>query len=206
MHTKSYMRNCDNIIHAVGPSMDNYYRMETLCYEKLFETFLNVFMYAEVTLQVKSVALPLISSGIFGVPKDVCSEMLFKALKEFISKMKNKSNRNLMCIKIVSIDAPTNNEILKVFKRKLNVLKEIKKEKEPVNEILIEEPHAMKKNKVNDEVVKEEEKHGKCSVCDKEKKLIISLDCGCKYCNSCKDNYYQNDNNCCCPDKDELKL
>ena len=81
MHTKSYMTNCDNIIHAVGPSMVNYFRMETLFYEKLFETFLNVFMYAEVTLQVKSVALPLISSGIFGVPKDVCSEMLFKALK-----------------------------------------------------------------------------------------------------------------------------
>ena len=113
MHTKSYMRNCDNIIHAVGPCMDNYYKNEKFCYEKLFETFLNVFIYAEETLQVKSVALPLISSGIFGVPKDVCSEMLYKALKEFISKMKNKSNRNLTCIKIVSIDASTNNEILK---------------------------------------------------------------------------------------------
>ena len=58
------------------------------------------------------------------------------------------------------------------------------------------------KNRIYIEAVKEEEKHGKCSVCGKEKKLIISLDCGCKYCNSCKDNYYQDDNKCFCPDKD----
>lgn len=198
MHTKSYLNNCDNIIHAVGPSIDNYYRNEKLCYEKLFETFLNVLVYAEEKLKVKSIALPLISSGIFGVPKDVCSEMLYKGLQEFIVKTKNKTNRNLICIKIVSIDSPTNDEILKVFKRKLNILKKTENVKEKVKEEIVIEAEV--KTEIKEE---EKEKHGKCSVCDKEIKLKISLECGCNYCHLCKDNYYQNDNKCFCPEKEE---
>ena len=49
----------------------------------------------------------------------------------------------------------------------------------------------------------EEEIIGKCQVCEKEKKLKISLECGCKYCHQCKDNYIQNGNKCFCADKDE---
>jgi O-acetyl-ADP-ribose deacetylase (regulator of RNase III) len=198
MHTNSFLNNCDNIIHAVGPSIDNYYKNEKFCYEKLFETFLNVLVYAEETLKVKSIALPLISSGIFGVPKDVCSEMLYKGLQEFISKTKNKTNRNLICIKIVSIDSPTNDEILKVFKRKLNILKKTESVKEKEEEKIVIEAEV--KTVIKEE---EEEKHGKCSVCDKEKKLKLSLECGCNYCHLCKDNYYQNGNKCFCPEKEE---
>lgn len=61
----------------------------------------------------------------------------------------------------------------------------------------------MKNFQSNLNVSTKEVKHGKCSVCDKEKKLKLSLECGCNYCHLCKDNYYQNGNKCFCPEKEE---
>ena len=214
MHTKSHMKNCDYIIHAVGPNMDNYHRRENDCYEKLFETFLNVFMYAEEVLKVQSIAVPLISSGIFSVPKDVCCDMLYKGLQAFISNTRRKANRNLKCIKVVSIDAPTNLDILKSFKKKMKNLKGFDDESKLENKIvekrneekIINKPNDDEitlKNKIVEKQDEEEEIIGKCKVCEKEKKLKISLECGCKYCHQCKDNYIQNGNKCFCADKDE---
>lgn len=61
------MKNCEYVIHAVGPSIYNYKRQEESCYSILEETFFNIFMYSEnnTGLNIRSIALPLISSGMY---------------------------------------------------------------------------------------------------------------------------------------------
>jgi O-acetyl-ADP-ribose deacetylase (regulator of RNase III) len=191
MHTKSYMKNCDYIIHAVGPNSDNYKGFEQQCYETLEDTFVNVFKYADKKLKSSSIALPLISSGIFGVPKEECCKRLYNAINIFISTTKN---RVLKCIKVVSIDNMTNIEIVDYFTSKLN--------KKIINENRIESTVVV----LNDppkEVVKDVEPTvGKCSVCDGQTKIKLILDCKCQYCAKCVKNYYDNSNKCECPEYD----
>lgn len=65
------------IIHAVGPRMgdgDEYGKLKT--------TILNVMRLAQDT-GLTSVAFPAISTGIFGVPKEVCAKAFKDALNQF---------------------------------------------------------------------------------------------------------------------------
>ena len=205
MHTNSHMNNCQFIIHAIGPDMSNYKRREKECYDVLRETFLNVLTYAEEKLKAASIALPLISSGIFGVPKNVSCDMLYEAILQFISNTFKSSDRNLKCIKIISIDTETNSEILKVFKNNLSKKKGFKiEDNDEIKTSVEDKPNDLKWfESVKKEMEKrEEEKFGKCTVCESEKKLKLSLECGCNYCSKCVDNYTLNGDKCCCPEKE----
>ena len=66
-----------HIIHAVGPRMgdgDEYVKLKT--------TIINVMKLALET-KLKSIAFPAISTGIFGVPKEVCANAFKDALDQF---------------------------------------------------------------------------------------------------------------------------
>ena len=71
MHTGAYNINAKHIIHACGPRWYDYSSNDKEnCFMDLKNTFFNILMYAENKLgNVKSIGLPLISSGIFGVSK-----------------------------------------------------------------------------------------------------------------------------------------
>ncbi|KAL5022517.1 hypothetical protein ScPMuIL_001672 [Solemya velum] len=73
------------ILHTVGPIWSEYERDR--CFHELTETFLNCLIYSE-KLKLKSLALPLISSGIFQVPLDVCVFSFVEALFLFSSQPK----------------------------------------------------------------------------------------------------------------------
>lgn len=63
-----------------------------------------------------SIGIPLISSGIFGVPKPICCKALFNAIEKFT----NISNRKgqIKIIKLVNIDKETTIEIMKYFNQR----------------------------------------------------------------------------------------
>ena len=196
MHTKSYMNNCKYIIHAVGPDSFYYKNNDEKCFEVLNKTFYNVLKYANEELNAQSVALPLISSGIFGVPKNVCCNQLYLAIDEFVRKTNSKS-RNLKYIKIPSIDYQTNNELLKTFSNFLKLetkAKKIKNEntRESFDNNNDEKPNQNKKEFENKKIIVADAK-GTCTVCKCDNiKLILRLDCGCNYCKACVPNYEQN--------------
>lgn len=66
-----------HIIHAVGPRMGDGNE-----YAKLKTTIINVMRLA-LEKEMKSVAFPAISTGIFGVPKEVCAKAFKDALGQF---------------------------------------------------------------------------------------------------------------------------
>ncbi len=84
------------VIHAVGPVWG-----EGDEDEKLRSAVLSALKIAEEK-ELKSVALPAISSGIFGFPKDRAAKIIFSTAIEFL-----KNAKNLMEIHFTNIDELT---------------------------------------------------------------------------------------------------
>ncbi|XP_069014966.1 protein mono-ADP-ribosyltransferase PARP14-like [Embiotoca jacksoni] len=73
---------CKKLLHAVGPVGGQVGGRERELVEKTVQSSLNL---AEI-MQFKSIAIPCISSGLFGVPVTVCSEAIVTAVKTFGSQ------------------------------------------------------------------------------------------------------------------------
>ncbi|KAK1889823.1 Protein mono-ADP-ribosyltransferase PARP14 [Dissostichus eleginoides] len=74
--------NCKNLVHVVGPVGGKAGGQERVLLEKTVKSALNL---AEM-MEFRSIAMPCISSGVFGVPVTVCSEAIVTAVKEFCSQ------------------------------------------------------------------------------------------------------------------------
>ncbi|XP_070785885.1 protein mono-ADP-ribosyltransferase PARP14-like isoform X2 [Enoplosus armatus] len=74
--------NCKKLLHAVGPVGGKSGGKERILLEKTVQSALKL---AEM-MKFKSIAMPCISSGVFGVPVNVCSEAIVTAVKEFGSQ------------------------------------------------------------------------------------------------------------------------
>ncbi|KAG7496605.1 poly [ADP-ribose] polymerase 14-like [Solea senegalensis] len=73
---------CKTLLHAVGPVAKKSGGNERFLLEKAVHSTLNM---AE-SMEISSIAIPCISSGVFGVPVTVCSEAIVTAVKEFGSQ------------------------------------------------------------------------------------------------------------------------
>ncbi|XP_039679072.1 protein mono-ADP-ribosyltransferase PARP14-like isoform X1 [Perca fluviatilis] len=73
---------CKKLLHAVGPVGGKSGGREGLLLEKTVQSALNL---AEM-MEFRSIAIPCISSGVFGVPVSVCSEAIVTAVKKFGSQ------------------------------------------------------------------------------------------------------------------------
>ncbi|XP_029310994.1 protein mono-ADP-ribosyltransferase PARP14-like isoform X2 [Cottoperca gobio] len=74
--------NCKKLLHAVGPVGGKSVGKERMLLEKTVQAALNL---AEM-MEFRSIAMPCISSGLFGVPVTVCSEAIVTAVKTFGSQ------------------------------------------------------------------------------------------------------------------------
>ncbi|XP_023271166.1 poly [ADP-ribose] polymerase 14-like [Seriola lalandi dorsalis] len=74
--------NCKTLLHAVGPAAGRAGGRERFLLEKTVQSALNLSEIMELT----SIAMPCISSGVFGVPLTVCSEAIVTAVKRFGSQ------------------------------------------------------------------------------------------------------------------------
>jgi len=97
---------CRYVIHAVGPVWG-----EGEEDRKLAEAVRGSLRLAE-RLGLKSVALPAISTGIFGFPKAHAAQVIFEAIRDYFQE-NNKAKVNL--VRLTIIDEPTLNTFLEVF-------------------------------------------------------------------------------------------
>ena len=95
---------CQYVIHTVGPRW--YEHGKERSKSLLRKACLSSLTLAAVELQLYSIALTAISSGIFGMPKDICAQVIFKAVEEF-SESKYAEVSRLRDVRIVIIDEPT---------------------------------------------------------------------------------------------------
>ena len=80
----------DCIIHTVGPRWDSYEDKERCLYD-LQQAVFNTLQTA-ANKGMKSIAIPSISAGIFGVPKIQCTEQYHKAVINFSQTNEGKQN------------------------------------------------------------------------------------------------------------------
>ena len=111
--------SCKKIIHAVGPEWrigeeKSKRHLKLACNESLITASNNGF---------KSIAFPAISTGIYGMPKDVCAKVMFDAVYEYLLR-KDPAKQTLTDIRFVNIDDPT----VKVFKKEFINFFELQKE------------------------------------------------------------------------------
>ena len=107
--TKSGNLPCRHVIHAVGPQwfMDGAKKSKKI----LRKACMNSLKEAE-ELEVDSIALPAIGSGVYSVPKDVCAEVMFDAVEEYSSKQASAQGFSVTDVRFVNIDDDT----VKVFR------------------------------------------------------------------------------------------
>lgn len=90
------MTNCKYIIHSVGPN----FLYTPTAFNELFEAYYNSFKVL-VDNDLESIALPLISSGIFGgnLPNPVAEsyKQCLKAYNSFINDYPDKNIKVLLC-------------------------------------------------------------------------------------------------------------
>ena len=99
IYTSAGNLNAKYVIHAVGPK----YKGGKLDEEKkLRNAIKNTFNLAEV-LQIQSIAIPLISSGIFGYPNQEAAIIMFDEIEDFVNNKRSSIND----IRLIANDIPT---------------------------------------------------------------------------------------------------
>ena len=91
---------CKLVVHAVGPIWHEMGQM--ISPMLLREACLSSFEECQAH-NMKSIALPAIGSGAFGMPKDVCAKVMFETMEEFIRKS-NQKKQSITDIRFVNID------------------------------------------------------------------------------------------------------
>lgn len=171
IHTKAYNIHATHILHAVGPRWYDYSESKKeSCFIDLKNTFYNCFIYADKQQsklnEAKSIAIPLISSGIYSVPKDVCCKALFEAINEYLN---GSDKTKLKLIVLINLDESTNDHLYRYFVDQLKSSKNSNK--------------AEINNNKNDEI-----NLNICCAC-KQTNDLNKLKCGCYHCSKCVDPY-----------------
>lgn len=182
MHTRAFNINAKYIIHGVGPIWADYSANDKdQCFTDLKNTFFNSLIYAETKLvDVESIAMPLISSGIYSVPKELCCRAVYEAIEEYLIES-NDSKRKLKLVVLVNLDKSTNDIIYEYFSERI---------KSQLNNNVVT-------NKVEQfQKIPEKINPKKCNDCNDETKDVKKGECDCYFCTDCYENYEQNGLKC----------
>ncbi len=109
--TKAYRLPCKWVIHTVGPVWQGGTAQEA---ELLRQCYLNCFKIMEEN-NIKSIAFPSISTGVYGFPIEQASKIALTATKDFLEKTSDSNNMIIKFICFSEYDLSVYNDALKIF-------------------------------------------------------------------------------------------
>lgn len=112
---------CKFIVHAVGPRRIEHSKESA---EKSLLTAVMNSLKIASTNDARSISIPAISSGVFGIPVDFCARVLFDAVEAFAKDKRNV--KGLHEVRFVNIDKPTTDVFVQEMRKRYssNVRKE----------------------------------------------------------------------------------
>ena len=114
--TKAGNLPCKLIVHVVGPRWSNYSSYQKDAAKNvLYIAVLNSLGLASQN-GATSISMPAISSGLFGVPLEICAEVLFTAATNFTQNA--HSTNTLKDIRFVNFDKPTTQAFVQEMKKR----------------------------------------------------------------------------------------
>jgi len=108
--TNAYRLPCKFVIHTVGPIYGEGNEDEMLS-RAIYNSLYLAHLY-----NLKSIALPAVSSGIFGFPKDRCAKILIDTSIDFLSSIKTSIEKVVFCL----FDDETFNYFLSYYNSKFS--------------------------------------------------------------------------------------
>jgi len=99
------------ILHTVGPSWSES-RSEEVTHS-LVLTYINCLQYADKTLQLRSIAMPLISAGAFGFPLDVCVQAFYDAI--LLLSSSGEPRRSLKEVHLICFDEDSTMAVIMIL-------------------------------------------------------------------------------------------
>lgn len=105
-YTRAGQLPCRYVIHAVGPVWGEGNEDEKLC------AAVQGSLQVAEELKCTSLALPAISTGIFGFPKERAARLIFQTIADFLEKQPAGS---LQTVRVTIIDQPTLDAFQKVW-------------------------------------------------------------------------------------------
>ena len=90
VHTRAGNLPCKFVIHAVGPTWGKHSYRESI---KLLQKACSQSLKLASKLGLSSIAIPAISSGIFGAPADVCAFAMLNAVEEYLRTVNQEPSK-----------------------------------------------------------------------------------------------------------------
>lgn len=88
----------------------------------LKKSFDRLFSVVEQHGKIRSLALPLLATGIYGAPVDLCSKILLESIKDFMENVCQLKNNNLKEIHIVNYDKSKTDTVINIFDKSETLL------------------------------------------------------------------------------------
>ena len=103
---------CKHIIHAVGPIWSGGHQGEA----ELLKSAIQWSIVKAEELMCRNLALPAISSGIYGYPVNQCADIFMNTINNYFNK--GKDDTWLQLVSLTIIDDPTLKKFIEAYDRK----------------------------------------------------------------------------------------
>ncbi|XP_077992592.1 uncharacterized protein LOC144446650 isoform X2 [Glandiceps talaboti] len=118
VYTKAGSLPCVWVLHVVGPRWSDWNERQVK--KALYDCFYNLMVVAK-GLALKSIAIPAIGTGLYGVPKQVCAEVMKEAIFGYLFDDKHRKE-TMKEIHFVDVDSVTVETYIRVFEAYLKEL------------------------------------------------------------------------------------